>query len=214
MSGILSDGLTVPLLIQGLDLFGTMAFAVTGAFKAIEHGSDIVGIIILATITGVAGGVLRDVIFGRIPPLAITNPMYLIIAVTTAVIIFFLYSTLKKHWNLFLKFDAIGLGVFTVIGATFAYNLTGLNFLAMTFSGILTAIGGGVLRDMFVNEVPIVFVKELYASASFIGVLTFFGLLVANVDLNMAALSSIAAATGVRLLAMKYDWNLPHARIE
>jgi uncharacterized membrane protein YeiH len=214
MIGILSDGLTVPLLIQGLDLFGTMAFAVTGAFKAIEHGSDIVGIIILATITGVAGGVLRDVIFGRIPPLAITNPMYLIIAVTTAVIIFFLYSTLKKHWNLFLKFDAIGLGVFTVIGATFAYNLTGLNFLAMTFSGILTAIGGGVLRDMFVNEVPIVFVKELYASASFIGVLTFFGLLVANVDLNMAALSSIAAATGVRLLAMKYDWNLPHARIE
>src|SRR5919205_123116 len=191
MIGILSDGLTVPLLIQGLDLFGTMAFAVTGAFKAIEHGSDIVGIIILATITGVAGGVLRDVIFGRIPPLAITNPMYLIIAVTTAVIIFFLYSTLKKHWNLFLKFDAIGLGVFTVIGATFAYNLTGLNFLAMTFSGILTAIGGGVLRDMFVNEVPIVFVKELYASASFIGVLTFFGLLVANVDLNMAALSSI-----------------------
>ncbi len=214
MSGILSDGLTVPLLIQGLDLFGTMAFAVTGAFKAIEHGSDIVGIIILATITGVAGGVLRDVIFGRIPPLAITNPMYLIIAVTTAVIIFFLYSTLKKHWNLFLKFDAIGLGVFTVIGATFAYNLTGLNFLAMTFSGILTAIGGGVLRDMFVNEVPIVFVKELYASASFIGVLTFFGLLVANVDLNMAAISSIATATGVRLLAMKYDWNLPHARIE
>jgi uncharacterized membrane protein YeiH len=214
MIGILSDGLTVPLLIQGLDLFGTMAFAVTGAFKAIEHGSDIVGIIILATITGVAGGVLRDVIFGRIPPLAITNPMYLIIAVTTAVIIFFLYSTLKKHWNLFLKFDAIGLGVFTVIGATFAYNLTGLNFLAMTFSGILTAIGGGVLRDMFVNEVPIVFVKELYASASFIGVLTFFGLLVANVDLNMAAISSIAAATGVRLLAMKYDWNLPHARIE
>ncbi len=214
MIGILSDGLTVPLLIQGLDLFGTMAFAVTGAFKAIEHGSDIVGIIILATITGVAGGVLRDVIFGRIPPLAITNPMYLIIAVTTAVIIFFLYSTLKKHWNLFLKFDAIGLGVFTVIGATFAYNLTGLNFLAMTFSGILTAIGGGVLRDMFVNEVPIVFVKELYASASFIGVLTFFGLLVANVDLNMAAISSIATATGVRLLAMKYDWNLPHARIE
>ena len=71
MTLVLSDGgLTVPLLIQILDLFGTMAFAVTGAFRAIEHGSDIVGIIILATITGVAGGILRDIVFGRIPPLA------------------------------------------------------------------------------------------------------------------------------------------------
>jgi uncharacterized membrane protein YeiH len=213
---ILSDGgLTVPLLIQILDLFGTMAFAVTGAFRAIEHRSDIVGIIILATITGVAGGVLRDIVFGRIPPLAVTNPLYLIITVTTAVVLFFLYRTLKKHWNLFLKFDAIGLGVFTVIGATFAYNLVGLNFLVMAFSGLLTAIGGGILRDVFVNEVPIVFVKELYASASFVGVVTFFGLLlVANLDLNVAAISSIVAATGLRLLAMRYDWNLPHAKAE
>jgi uncharacterized membrane protein YeiH len=213
---ILSDGLTVPvpLLIQILDLFGTMAFAVTGAFRAIEHGSDIVGIIILATITGVAGGVLRDIVFGRIPPIAITNPLYLIITVTTAVALFFLYRMLKKHWNLFLKFDAIGLGVFTVIGTTIAYNLVGLNFLAMAFSGLITAIGGGILRDVFVNEVPIVFVKELYASASFVGVVTFFGLLVANVDVSIAAISSIIAATGLRLLAMRYDWNLPRAKIE
>jgi uncharacterized membrane protein YeiH len=210
---ILSDGsFSVPLLIQILDLFGTMAFAVTGAFTAIVHGSDIVGIIIQATITGVAGGVLCDIVFGRIPPLALTNPLYLIITVTTAVVLFFLYRTFKKHWNLFLKFDAIGLGVFTVIGATFAYNLAGLNFLAMAFSALLTAIGGGILRDVFVNETPIVFVKELYASASFVGVLTFFGLLVANLDVIVAALSSIAAATGLRLLAMRYDWNLPRAK--
>ena len=212
---ILSDSFTLPLFIQILDLFGTIAFAVTGAFRAIEHGSDIVGVIILATITGLAGGVLRDIVFGRIPPLAITNPLYVILTVTTAIAIFFLYSTLKKHWNLFLKFDAIGLGVFTVIGATFAYNLIGLNFLAMAFSGLLTAIGGGILRDVFVNEVPIVFVKELYASASFIGVVIFFGLLlIPNMDLNIAAILSIAAATGLRLLAMRYDWNLPHAKTE
>lgn len=210
----MSDALPVPMFIQILDLFGTMAFAVTGAFKAIEHGSDIVGIIILATITGVAGGVLRDIVFGRIPPLAITNPLYLMITVITGIALFFLYRTLKRHWNLFLKFDAIGLGVFTVIGATFAYNLVGLNFLAMAFAGVLTAIGGGILRDVFVNEVPIVLIKELYASASFVGVLIFFGLLVARLDLNIAAVSSIVAATGLRLLAMKYDWNLPHAKTE
>ena len=207
-------GLQVPLLIQILDLFGTMAFAVTGAFRAIEHKSDIVGVIILATITGVAGGVIRDIVFGRIPPVAITTPLYLIITVTTAIILFFLYRTLEKHWNVFLKFDAIGLGVFTVIGATFAYNLFGLNFLAIAFSGLLTAIGGGILRDVFVNEIPIVFVKELYASASFVGVLVFFGLVVAKLDLNVAAISSIAAATGLRLLAIRYDWNLPRATTE
>lgn len=199
----------VPLLIQALDLFGTMAFAVTGAFKAIEHKSDAVGIVILATMTGVAGGVMRDVLFGRIPPLAMVNPMYLTITVATGVVMFFLYRFLKKHWNLFLQFDAIGLGVFTVIGATFAYHLFGLNFLVMAIAGVLTAVGGGILRDVFVNEVPIVFVKELYASASFIGVVIFFGLLTAGIDLNIAAIPSIVAATALRLLAMKYNWNLP-----
>lgn len=210
----MSDILPVPLFIQVLDLFGTMTFAVTGAFKAIEHKSDVVGIIILATITGVAGGVLRDFIFGRIPPLAIVNPLYVIITVATGIAMFFLYRSLKKHWNLFLKFDAIGLGVFTIIGATFAYNLFGLNFLAMAFAGVLTAVGGGILRDVFVNEIPIVFVKELYASASFIGVVIFFGLLAIGLDLNIAAIPSVVAATSLRLLAMKYNWNLPLPKTE
>jgi uncharacterized membrane protein YeiH len=205
--------LPVPLLIQVLDLFGTMAFAVTGAYKAIEHKSDIVGIIILATMTGVAGGVLRDVIFDRNLPMAIANPFYLIITTSTAVAIFFLHRALKKHWNLFLQFDAIGLGVFTIIGATFAYHTVGLNFLAMVFAGLLTAVGGGILRDVFVNEVPIVFVKELYASASFAGVVIFFALLVWGVDLNVAAIPSIVAVTSLRLLAMKYNWNLPRPKV-
>ena len=201
------------MLIQVLDLLGTVVFAVTGAFKAIEHKSDIVGIVILATMTGVAGGVMRDLVFGRIPPLAIVNPLYVIITVATGVAMFFLYRALKKHWNLFLKFDAIGLGVFTIIGATFAYNVFGLNFLAMAFAGVLTAVGGGILRDVFVNEMPIVFVKELYASASFIGVVIFFGLLAAGIDLNIAAIPSIVAATALRLLAMKYNWNLPPVKV-
>lgn len=204
---------TFPLLFHVLDLFGTMAFAVTGAFKAIEHKSDIVGIIILATITGVTGGVVRDIVFGRIPPLAVSDPLYPVITTATAVAIFFLYKGLKKHWNMFLKFDAIGLGVFTVIGASFAYGLVGLNLLAMAFAGLVTAIGGGILRDVFVNEVPIVFVKELYASASFVGVLMLFGLLAAGVDFNLAAIPTIAAVTTLRLLAMKYNWNLPRPKV-
>lgn len=200
------------VFIYILDLFGTMAFAVTGAFKAIEHKSDIVGIIILATITGVAGGTIRDMIMGQFPPNSISDPAYVIITVSSGVIIFFLYSRLQKHWNLFLKFDAIGLGVFTIIGATFAFNAFGLNFLAIALAGMLTAVGGGILRDVFVNEVPIVFVKELYASASFVGILVFYFTLTLDGELYLATILGIVITTGLRLVAMKYNWNLPKVK--
>jgi uncharacterized membrane protein YeiH len=189
-----------------------MAFAVTGAFKAIEHKSDIVGIIILSIITGVAGGTIRDVIIGKFPPNSISDPSYVIVSVASAVALFFLYPHLKKHWNVFLKFDAIGLGVFSITGATFAYNIFGLNFLAMTFAGILSAVGGGILRDVFVNEVPIIFVKELYAAASFVGVVVFFLLLVGGTPLYVASIAGIIIIMSLRLVAMKYNWNLPRAR--
>jgi uncharacterized membrane protein YeiH len=198
--------------IYAFDLFGTMAFAVTGAFKAIEHKSDIVGIIILSIITGVAGGTIRDIIIGRFPPNSISDPTYVGICVASGVMLFFLYPHLQKHWNVFLKFDAIGLGVFSITGATFAYNIFGLNFLAIAFAGILTAVGGGILRDVFVNEIPFIFVKELYVTASFIGVIIFYGLLVADVPLFAASIIGIVVTTSTRLVAMKYNWNLPRAR--
>jgi len=199
------------VFIYILDLFGTMAFAVTGAFKAIEHKSDIVGILLLATITGVAGGTMRDVIMGQFPN-SLSDPVYVIITVLSGVAIFFLYSHLKKHWNLFLKFDAIGLGVFTIIGATFAYNLVGLNFLAIMLAGILTAVGGGILRDVFVTQVPIVFVKEFYISASFIGVVVFYFTLYFGGELYSATILGIILTTTLRLIAMKFNWNLPRAK--
>lgn len=197
------------LFIYVLDLFGTMAFAVTGAFKAIEKKFDIVGIIILATITGLAGGTIRDIIIGKVPPNSIADPAYIAITVATGIVIFLLFSRLKKHWNLFLKFDAIGLGVFTIIGATFAYNIFGLNFLAIAFAGIVTAIGGGILRDVFVQDTPIIFVKELYASASLIGVVVFYFILVFDGSLYLATILGIIITTGLRMVAMKYNWNLP-----
>ena len=202
----------IQTIVLILDLFGTMAFAVTGAFKAIEHKADIVGIIILATITGVAGGTIRDIVLGHFPPHSISDPNYVIITTVTGIAIFFLYPKMQKHWNLFLKFDAIGLGVFTAIGATLAYQLFGMNFLAMTLAGMVTAVGGGILRDMFVNEVPLVFVKELYASASFLGVVVFYVLLVANLQIEIVTVGSILVTTIMRLVAMKYNWNLPKVR--
>jgi uncharacterized membrane protein YeiH len=200
-----------PSVIHFLDLFGTVAFAVTGSFKAIEQKSDIVGVVILSIITGLAGGIMRDAIFGRYPPTAIVDPIYLVLTTLSGITIFFLYPRLKRHWNLFIKFDAIGLGVFTVIGATVAYNLFGHNFLIMSFAGIITAIGGGILRDVFVNQIPIVFIKELYVTASFSGVIIFYILLL-FFDLSVAAIVAVVYTTLIRLLAIRYRWNLPRVK--
>ena len=206
------SSLSIEFFIYVLDLFGTMAFAVTGAFKAIEHKADIVGIIILATITGIAGGTIRDVILGKSLPNSLIDPSYVIITVVSAIVIFLLHSKMKKHWNVFLKFDAIGLGVFTVIGATFAYNMFGMNFLVIVLSGMLTAIGGGILRDVFVSQTPIVFVKELYASASFLGAAVFYLVILLTNDVYAGTISGLLLATGLRMVAMKYNWNLPKVK--
>ena len=197
--------------ISILDYLGTIAFAVTGASKAIAHKADIFGIIVLATVVGVAGGISRDVIFGRFPT-AFSDPVYVTITVITGLVMFFLYSYFKKRMNVWLIFDAIGLGVFSIIGASIAYQIVGLDFLPMLFGGVITAIGGGILRDVFVREIPIVFVKEVYAVASLIGIVIFYTILFYGGNMQVASIIGIIAATGIRLLAMKYNWNLPKVR--
>ena len=197
--------------ISILDYLGTAAFAITGASKAIAHKADIFGIIVLATVVGVAGGITRDVIFGRFPT-AFSDPIYIVITVIVGVVMFFLYSYFKKRMNVWLVFDAIGLGVFSIIGASIAYQIVGLDFLPIMFGGVITAIGGGILRDVFVREIPIVFVKEVYAVASIIGIVIFYIILSYGGDMQVASIIGIIVATGIRLLAMKYNWNLPRVK--
>jgi len=197
--------------ISILDYLGTVAFAVTGASKAIAHKADIFGIIVLATVVGVAGGITRDIIFGRFPT-AFSDPIYVSMTVITGIVMFFLYSYFKKRMNIWLVFDAIGLGVFSIIGASIAYQIVGLDFLPMLFGGVITAIGGGILRDVFVRDIPIVFVKEVYAVASIIGIVIFYVVLSFGADMQVASIIGIIAATGIRLLAMKFNWNLPKVK--
>ncbi len=197
--------------ISILDYLGTAAFAITGASKAIAHKADIFGIIVLATVVGVAGGITRDIIFGRFPT-AFSDPIYVSITVIMGVAMFFLYSYFKKRMNIWLIFDAIGLGVFSIIGASIAYQIVGLDFFPMLFAGVITAIGGGILRDVFVRDIPIVFVKEVYAVASIIGIVIFYAILSYGGDMQVASIIGIIAATGIRLLAMKYKWNLPKVK--
>ena len=197
--------------ISILDYLGTAAFAITGASKAIAHKADIFGIIVLATVVGTAGGITRDVIFGRFPT-AFSDPVYVVITVIIGIVMFFLYSYFKKRMNVWLVFDAIGLGVFSIIGASIAYQIVGLDFLPIMFGGVITAIGGGILRDVFVREIPIVFVKEVYAVASLIGIVIFYAILSYGGDMQVASIIGIVAATGIRLLAMKFNWNLPKVK--
>lgn len=192
-----------------LDVLGTFAFAVTGAFKAIEHKADIFGIIVLATVVGVGGGITRDVVLGQFPPDSISDPTYVGITVATGIAVFFLYRTFKKINNVFLIFDAIGMGVFSVVGATVAFQVVGMEPLAIFFAGMITAIGGGIIRDVLVREIPVVFVKEIYAVASFAGILIFYLILVFSDSLYLATAIGAISATTIRLVAMKYKWSLP-----
>jgi uncharacterized membrane protein YeiH len=203
------DILSLWNLIQFLDLFGTMAFAVTGAIKAVEHKLDIFGVIFLAAITGLAGGILRDVVLGKIPPSGISEISYASIAIVTAIAVFYLYPRIKSQMGLFLTFDAVGLGVFTIIGATIALNIYGFNVLLMVFAGMITAIGGGIIRDALVNETPLVFRKELYASISFVGVILYILLLYEGINLEIASILCIIFITVFRIMAIHFRWNLP-----
>jgi len=200
------------IIILVLDLFGTMAFAVTGALRAIEHKYDIVGIIILATTTGLLGGVMRDTILGIFPPYNFSDTIHIALTTIAATIIFFLYHRIKKYENMFNIFDAIGLGVFTFTGASIAYSLFSTNFVLIVISSLLTAFGGGILRDVFVREPPIVFTKEVYALASFIGVILFLILVNVKLQFEFIAIAVIFVTTCIRLISIKLQWNLPKVK--
>lgn len=195
--------------VHFLDLFGTMIFAVTGALKAIEHKLDIVGVIVLSGIAGLAGGIIRDVVIGRSPPSALVDPLYIIITSITGIGILFLYRYVKNLMRLFLIFDAFGLGIFSLLGANIAFSMFGLNLVIMMFAGVITAVGGGIIRDMLVSEIPLVLRKELYVSVSFVGVLSFFILLYLGVNILISTIIGIIVITSFRIAAIKYNWNLP-----
>ena len=201
------------LIILLLDLFGTVVFAVTGALRAIEHKYDIVGIIILATVTGILGGVMRDTILGVFPPSNFSDTIHIALTTLTAIVIFFLYHKTKKYENLFKIFDAVGLGVFTFTGVSIAHSLYSTNYVLIVISGLLTAFGGGILRDVFVREPPIVFTKEVYAVASFIGVIVFLVLINLRVPFEYTAVVVIFVTTGIRLISIKLHWNLPKVKM-
>ena len=196
-----------------LDLIGIFAFAISGALMAIRRDFDVVGIAILAVVTALGGGVLRDLVLGDTPPPAFTQWEYLVVPLAAAAVAFVAHPELERLTGTLLIFDAAGLGLFCVAGTVKALD-HGLAPVAAAILGVTTAVGGGVLRDVIARETPALVRpdSELYALPAIAGAL---GVSVAwQLDAYGPALGAVAAAAifGTRSLALRRHWRGPRAR--
>ena len=196
-------------LYNFLDLAGTFAFAISGAVAAKQRGLDLFGICAIAFIVACGGGIIRDLCIGAIPPAGLTNWHYLVAAIGATGMTIGLYSFVRRLNHPVLLFDALGLSMFAVTGAekSLAY---GHNTEVAVLLGITTAVGGGVLRDILLNRIPVILQKEIYASAALIGAL----IVVLGNSLkwpsdDWISLIALTICFGLRLLALRYHWNLP-----
>ena len=195
------------------DLFGTFAFAVSGALLGTKKNMDIYGLFVLAFVVAVGGGTIREMVLGSIPPFLFVDPNYLYVTVAAVLLVIFFNRKVEQRMRYFTVMDAIGLGVFTVIGATKAINF-GLEWFGVLLISILTSTGGGMIRDILAGEIPFVLRKEVYASASLAGALIFLLLHKAGMPDNVNAFTAAVVVIGIRLITLKKNYNLPKAYIK
>lgn len=192
-----------------LEIIGTIAFSVSGAVVGIKKKMDILGVVTLGIITAVGGGILRDIIIGVVPPTAFRNPAYTLIAIAVAVLAFFPFVSRKINLDHFIWIlaDSIGLGAFTMIGVSSgtAFN----NLFLEVFLGVLTGVGGGVIRDICSGDIPMIFVKHFYACPCIIGAIIC--AILNRYDPDLAIVVGFAVILILRLLAAKFKWHLPKA---
>ena len=193
------------------DLTGTFVFALSGATAAVKHRLDLFGILVLCFFTGTLGGITRDVMIGAFLPAAIRDWRYVVVCITAGLITFFWYPLINRLRSPVLLFDAAGLGLFCVAGADKALAFHA-GPVAATLLGMVTGIGGGMARDLFVMEVPTVLRTELYAVAALLGAAFTVGGQKLGMPLHMAAPVGAVLCITLRLLALRYGWHLPIAR--
>ncbi len=194
-----------------LDLLGTLAFAFTGAFRAVKHELDWLGVIVLATMTGVGGGLIRDLLLGETPPMALRQPMYIGICILGAVLTIVAKRRIAPHWDWVLMADALGLGFFAAIGAAHAAQ-AGAHPMTIVLLAGLTAVGGGVIRDVLVCEIPQVLRSDFYATAALLGGIAFWVLSFTALPLTPRLLLTTGLTFGLRLFAMRRGLELPKMR--
>ena len=201
-----------------LEVIGTAAFAVSGAAAAIDKHTDIFGVIFLGMTTALGGGVIRDVFLGALPPRLFSNYIYVAVAIGVSALVFIA----AQIWHEKLAggrdaidavvnvFDAVGLGVFTVSGMNLAIADDGIgNALLIIVLGMATGIGGGMLRDVMIGEIPFVLRKRIYAVASLAGAVVYYLMFMAKVNNTVGAVTGICVIFTIRMLATAFKWSLP-----
>lgn len=195
-------------LIYAVDLFGTLVFAISGVLAAVEKKFDLVGAFIMGLVTAVGGGTLRDVLIGSTPVGWMRDINYLLIIVSALPICYyFKKGILKLRKGVFL-FDTIGIGLFTILGLQKTLDI-GLSPAIAILMGIVSATFGGVIRDVLSNEVPLIFRKEIYASACLIGALIFVGAEYFYKGAEFNIIISILVVIVIRYLAVRKEWEIP-----
>lgn len=204
-----------------LELIGAAAFAVSGAMVAIEKKADIFGVLFLAVTTALGGGVIRDVLIGRIPPVMFVSYWYLLISVVAALAVFIDAYLRSEKYKLHLDkldavnnvFDAIGLAVFTVSGMNASMPVSD-NVILVLFVGMCTGVGGGMLRDVMTNTMPKVLRKRVYAVASLIGGGLYYVMHVLDINQLLSVGCGMLVIFALRLFATIYKWNLPSVKLD
>jgi uncharacterized membrane protein YeiH len=193
-----------------LDLGGTFVFAISGAVSGIKHRLDVFGVLVLSFAAGNAGGITRDLLIGAVPPAAIADWKYLGVSVLAGLITFFGYPVTDRFRNGVLWPDAVGLAFFAVAGTQKAL-LHGLHPMMAALLGMLTGIGGGMLRDLLVTEIPTVLRADLYASAALAGATVVVIAPILNVPPVVATIVGGLLCFALRFAAIRYGWHLPAA---
>ena len=202
--------MTVETFVLALDLFGTFVFALSGAMAGVRHRLDLFGVLVVSFAAATAGGITRDLLIGAVPPAAFADWRYIVVPVVAGFATFWWHPMLRRLHSPVLVFDAAGLGLFAVSGALKALAF-GLNPVAAVALGILTGIGGGMVRDLLVAEVPNVLHAEVYAVAALAGAAVAVVGHLLPLPSAPVAIIGVALCFGLRLGAIRRGWELPVA---
>lgn len=204
--------ITIETFVRILDLGGTFVFAISGAVAAVNRRLDIFGILVLSFVTGNFGGITRDLLIGAIPPGALADGRYLLVSVLAGLITFFWYAGVDKLRSPVLLFDAVGLSFFAVAGAQKAITF-GLSPVMAALLGMVTGIGGGMMRDVLLAEIPQVLRSDLYAVAALTGASIVVVGHILGLSSGVSALAGGVLCFGLRFVAIRHGWSLPIAHL-
>lgn len=213
--------MSIELILLVTGIIGTIAFSISGALIGIENNMDIFGVIILGWATACFGGMLRDMMMNQ-SIVMFEDYIYSIISFATSIMVFIVMCIMRNlSWvdnhiykSIINAIDSIGLGAFVVVGIQASYGVEGQNFFSVVFYGVLTAVGGGLLRDIMARKIPMIFRKHIYAVAAIIGALFYYMMHTLGFNDVASVLITVAIVAVIRYLAYHFELSLPRVKLK